>query len=97
MFRIYSVLFALAACGGESSSGIDHTLTTCDISTGSNAGMTCERACASSHDETGIGCDARSEATGAEIRCDGTFGLEGTIGCCIAFPGSPILRFAECQ
>jgi hypothetical protein len=94
--KLFAILVTLAGCGGsETPSGIDHSTTTCDISTGPNAGMPCERACATHRDETGISCTAES-VTGTEVECEGTFGLEGTIGCCVVLPGETILRFAEC-
>ena len=98
-FFVLAILVALAGCGGETPGGIDHSLTTCDISTGSNAGMVSERACATHHDETGISCDAHSETpapNGTDVRCTGTFGLEGAIGCCVVLPDTIVLRFVEC-
>jgi hypothetical protein len=92
--RILTIAILVACGGGDTPGGIDHSLTTCDISTGSNAGMTCERACATQHDETDIGCLARSNGT--DVMCEGTFGLDGIIGCCIVLPGEMIVRFAEC-
>lgn len=95
----WGILFVLAGCGSETPSGIDHSITTCDISTGSNAGMPCERACATHHDETGISCQAHSDTpapNGTDVNCEGTFGLEGTIGCCVVLPDSIVLRFVEC-
>ena len=58
--RLTAILVALAGCGSDPPSGVDHSLTTCDISTGSNAGMPCERACATHRDETDIDCQAHS-------------------------------------
>ncbi len=97
--RGIAILVALAGCGSEPPSGIDHSLTTCDISTGSNAGKVCERACATHHDETGISCEAHSDSpspTGTDVTCTGTFGLEDTIGCCVVLPDTMVLRFVEC-
>lgn len=99
MKRHIAILVALAACGSEEAGGIDHSITTCDISTGPNAGMPCERACATHRDETGISCEAHSIAPppdGTDVTCEGTFGLEGVIGCCVVLPGTMVLRFAEC-
>lgn len=98
--RVIAILVVLVACGADTPSGIDHSLTTCDISTGSNAGKVCERACATHRDETGISCEAHSDApppNGTDVTCTGTFGLEGTIGCCVVLPDTMVLRFAECQ
>jgi hypothetical protein len=97
-FRI-AILVALVGCGADTPSGIDRSITTCDISTGSNAGMQCERPCATHRDETGIPCEAHSIApppNGTDVTCPGTFGLEGTIGCCLVVPGTSVLRYAEC-
>jgi len=95
-----AILVVLAGCGSDTpDGGVDHSLTTCDISTGSNAGMRCERACATHHVETAIGCLAHSDTpapNGTDVNCEGTFGLEGTIGCCVVLPGTTVLRFAEC-
>ncbi len=94
-----ALLVALAGCGGDTPGGIDHSLTTCDISTGSNAGMVCEHACATHHDETSIGCPAHSDTpapNGTDVSCDGTFGLDGVIGCCVVLPDTMVLRFVEC-
>ena len=95
------IVAMLTACGSDPADGNDlHSLTTCDISTGSNAGLTCERGCATHHDETAIGCQAHSdvpEPNGTDVTCDGTFGLDGVIGCCATLPGTMILRFVECQ
>ena len=82
--RLTAILVALAECGSDPPSGVDHSLTTCDISTGSNAGMPCERACATHRDETDIDCQAHSDSpppNGTDVTCTGTFGLEGVIGC----------------
>mgnify|MGYP003454004733 CR=1 FL=1 len=96
----FAILGVLIGCGTDAPTGIDHSLTTCDISTGSNAGMQCERACATHRDETNISCEAHSDTpppNGTDVTCPGTFGLEGTIGCCIVLPGTTVLRYAECR
>ena len=94
------IFAALTGCGGDDPpGGIDHSLTTCDISTGSNAGGQCERACATHRDETGISCPAHSDfppPNGTDVQCEGTFGLEGAIGCCVVLPDTTVLRFAQC-
>ncbi len=93
------ILAALTGCGGDDPpGGVDHSLTTCDISTG-NPGGQCERACATHRDETGISCLAHSDfppPNGTDVQCEGTFGIDGAIGCCVVLPDTAVLRFAEC-
>jgi hypothetical protein len=102
MMRL-SLLFGWAVmfgCGGDddAATGI-HSLTTCDNST-TNAGMPCERGCATHHDETAIACSAHSDVPspdGTDVSCPGTFGLDGVIGCCVVLPDTIVLRFVECE
>jgi hypothetical protein len=94
------ILVMLAACGDEpaDTTGI-HSLTTCDVTT-SQPGEPCERGCATHHEETGIGCAAHSDQpppNGTDVSCEGTFGLDGVIGCCVVLPDTIVLRFVECQ
>ena len=90
------VVALVAACGDDPSTADGlHSSTTCDVTT-SNPGMPCERACATHHDETGIGCAALT-VDGTQVDCEGTFGIEGVIGCCVVLPDTIVLRFAECQ
>lgn len=99
MTRLIFVL-VLAGCGGDDgSSDSVHSLTTCDITT-TNAGNPCERGCATHHDETGISCSAHSDVpspNGTDVTCEGTFGLDGAIGCCLILPDTMVLRFVECE
>jgi hypothetical protein len=95
-----AILVVVLGCGGDPTVGDDlHTVTTCDVSTGS-AGQPCERACATHHDVTGISCQAHSISPtpdGTAVTCTSTFGIDGTIGCCIVLPGETVGRYAECE
>ena len=99
--RSIAILVALVGCGTDTPAGTGvHSVTTCDLSTGSNAGMPCERGCATHHDETAIACQAHSDTpapNGTDVSCTGTFGLDGAIGCCVVLPETVVLRFVECQ
>ena len=50
--------------------------------------------CATHRDETGISCEAlTTDAT--PVTCEGTFGIDGVIGCCVMLPEQIVLRFAR--